>query len=42
MVRLQQGNMKHMMDFCGIYKFELEGHDIDLFHECLITTIFDL
>jgi hypothetical protein len=33
MVRLQQGNMKHMMDFCGIYKFELEGHDIDLFHD---------
>jgi hypothetical protein len=33
MVGLQQGNMKHMIDFCAIYKFELEGHNIDLFHD---------
>jgi hypothetical protein len=33
MVRLHQGNMKRMMNFCGIYKFELEGQNIYLFHD---------
>jgi hypothetical protein len=32
-VRLsQQGNMKHMMDSHKNWKFGLESHDIDLFH----------
>jgi len=32
MVRFQQGNMKHMMDFHGVWKPEMEGNTIDLFH----------
>ncbi len=33
MVRFQQGNMKHRMDFHGVWKLEMEGHTIDLSHD---------
>ncbi len=33
MVRLQQWNMKHGLNFHGIRKFELECHCVDLFHD---------
>jgi hypothetical protein len=32
MVRLQQGNVKHKMESHRIWKFELESHDINWFH----------
>jgi hypothetical protein len=32
MVRFQQGNVKHRMDFHRTYKLKLENHGIDLFH----------
>jgi hypothetical protein len=31
-VRFQQRNMKHMIDFHTTWKLESESHDIDLFH----------
>ncbi len=31
-LRFQQGNMKHMMDFHRTWKFELKSHDIGWFH----------
>jgi hypothetical protein len=31
-IKFQQGNMKHKMDFHKTWKLELESHDIDLFH----------
>jgi hypothetical protein len=32
MVRFQERNMKHKMDFHRTWKLELESHDFDLFH----------
>jgi hypothetical protein len=31
-INFQQENMKHKMDSHRTWKFELENHDIDLFH----------
>ncbi len=34
MIRFKQGNMKHQIDLHGVQKLlELEGHNIDLFHD---------